>query len=81
MSARHTVSIQTLPVHIFVKKFSMSLVLKRTHFEALEQTCRLRPLEGSVDNYYLYQLFIYQVYSNFKIPPRRRDLTRNCSTQ
>jgi hypothetical protein len=56
--ARHAVSIQTLPVHISVKKLAEPP--SKAHFEAFEQTCRLRPLEASGAKY----LFV----TNFLLP-------------
>ena len=49
MRARHTVFIQTLPVHNTVK--ILHDPRSKAHFEALEQTRRLR-LEGPGDNYF-----------------------------
>ena len=60
MRARHTVFIQTLPVHNAVK--ILHDPRSKAHFEALEQTRRLR-LEGPGDNYFFYQFLTIQVYS------------------
>ena len=50
--------------------------LSKAHFEALEQTCRLRPLEGSGVKYILYQFPAAQVhcqyYTKFSLQKRHQ---------